>query len=266
MDEVIARDERTLDELSEAINAGHQKVEQNLQDALVHALRTGDDLRQAHSLVPWGEWHRWLTQNITIPVSTAQNYMRLAEFKHLLPEALNNYQRTVNRNGTVQVYSPIGKALTYLKTIGATSSRKQTPIRTDHDEIRRLHASGATQSEISTLLQVSRPTVRYATMSRSDQRAYRAKKQRLANERHMALVEKKRRDSAKKVGGDIAEAYSLLRRCLAVAQSARDAMQTSQARRSVDSSITSLHEAEDRLGRAIRELAIVGIEQKVRDN
>ena len=46
--------------------------------AVQSALKAGVMLRQAKTLVPHGEWERWLTDNCTVAVRTAQAYMRLA--------------------------------------------------------------------------------------------------------------------------------------------------------------------------------------------
>jgi hypothetical protein len=69
---------RRLDELAEEIGQEVQLAEQAWRDALGHAIKAGQALIEAKSLVKHGQWLPWLKENTSLPERTAQHYMRLA--------------------------------------------------------------------------------------------------------------------------------------------------------------------------------------------
>ena len=69
------------------INAAVGEAEGHANMAVQAALKAGALLNHAKTLVPHGEWERWLTDNCAVAVRTAQAYMRLASKLPALPPA-----------------------------------------------------------------------------------------------------------------------------------------------------------------------------------
>lgn len=72
-----ARERSELQGLATEINSEHAAVEASLRTGLAHALRAGELLIAAKSLVGHGEWLSWLAANCAVSERTAQAYMRL---------------------------------------------------------------------------------------------------------------------------------------------------------------------------------------------
>jgi hypothetical protein len=70
---------------ADEINARHRNFVACARTALEEAIRIGELLIANKQAVPHGAWLNWLKKNITFDIRTAQNYMRLFEQRHLLP-------------------------------------------------------------------------------------------------------------------------------------------------------------------------------------
>src|SRR5262245_26424612 len=73
-------DQDNLADLAERIRAELQAAKTAWHNALGHALNVGQALLDAQLLVP-GNWKRWLRDNCSLSVSTAQLYQQLARHR-----------------------------------------------------------------------------------------------------------------------------------------------------------------------------------------
>lgn len=64
--------------IATALHTEHAACEQALTTTLSHAVRAGELLLEAKTLVRHGEWRTWLAANFTGSQRTAQQYMRVA--------------------------------------------------------------------------------------------------------------------------------------------------------------------------------------------
>lgn len=71
--------------LMEMANESAELAEQNLRDAVQHALRAGRALVAAKAQLPHGAWMAWLRTNFDRDIGTAARYMRLADNWHSAP-------------------------------------------------------------------------------------------------------------------------------------------------------------------------------------
>jgi len=71
--------------LMEMANESAELAEQNLREAVQHALRAGRALVAAKAQLPHGKWMAWLRTNFDRDVGTAARYMRLADNWHSAP-------------------------------------------------------------------------------------------------------------------------------------------------------------------------------------
>ena len=67
-----------LKDISVEINTEHEIVVNACKSAVEHAIKAGDLLTKAKSMVNHGQWIPWLKDNFTFSERTAQAYMRLA--------------------------------------------------------------------------------------------------------------------------------------------------------------------------------------------
>lgn len=70
---VVGRD---VNEIALEINVIKRQARHSMMG---YALEVGKRLKEAKALVPFGEWGRWLTENVDYSERTAQNLMRVAE-------------------------------------------------------------------------------------------------------------------------------------------------------------------------------------------
>jgi len=71
--------------LMEMANESAELAEQNLREAVQHALRAGRALVAANAQLPHGKWMAWLRTNFDRDIGTAARYMRLADNWHSAP-------------------------------------------------------------------------------------------------------------------------------------------------------------------------------------
>jgi hypothetical protein len=69
----------------EMANESAELAEQNLREAVQHALRAGRALVAAKAQLPHGKWMAWLRANFDRDIGTAARYMRLADNWHSAP-------------------------------------------------------------------------------------------------------------------------------------------------------------------------------------
>lgn len=245
--EILEPGQRTLEELAASANAAHRQTVDSLINALQHAIKAGDALleaRQRFSPEKGQGWLAWCDDNIEMSSTTIGKYIRLAYYKHILPQELLDAPYNHNTPG-------LTVALEYLRGLPKITEQGRTRA-FDWDEARRLKASGLNNQQIAELLGVARGTVRRAVMSASERRKFDARKKRMkaARERAHQRAQIERLNAPP----DLADAYALIRKALQRVQAAHDSTKTSE-RGGLAHAISSLHRAEDAVARAIKEQA-----------
>lgn len=79
--------DRRLAEIAEDLHSELVEAESQYQSAIGHALRAGELLVEAKSLVPRGSWGRWLAANFEGSQTVAHTYIRLAEHRVEIADA-----------------------------------------------------------------------------------------------------------------------------------------------------------------------------------
>lgn len=204
MTEIVLADQ-SLDELARIIREEDAAANAAFNDALTHAVRAGEALQQVRSVLPRGDWLRWLEENTPVSTVTARLYVRLARYHATLPDDVRN----------------IEQARAYLTGAPPANPHTHAPDPLIEADIKELRSAGYTYPKIAETVGMSVSTVRkYVNPDyREQQIRYRVearRKQRSAAKVFAEKEERQRRDAAaRKVGGDIAEAYSLVRKLTA---------------------------------------------------
>lgn len=77
-------DVSTLEGLAAIANAAHEQVRLHGQELLKRAIAAGDALLRAKEMVDTGRWIKWADRNLTMDITTAYRYMRLAEHREVV--------------------------------------------------------------------------------------------------------------------------------------------------------------------------------------
>lgn len=214
----------TLDQLAQAAADEYRQAENHMLGVLHHFVRFGEVLLAARPQVPEGEWMRWCegvanAAGRTYEYKTAAAAMRLAHYRNHLPAEA--WQPWKDSSGRLMNASP-KHALSYLKGLpiinrkGVSGHPEETRM-----EARRLRTAGLSYDDIAEMVGASSHAVRMwcepAVAKRyAAQRRTVSARQRAAAR---ALREKEKRLDrdrlAKITGGELADAYSLIRRALA---------------------------------------------------
>ena len=98
---------------ADRINREHDLAEQHAVTAMEHAQRAGDLLIEAKERVAYGDWLKWLKENVTVSPRMVQNYMKLARvLPHIEPEEAKRVSHLPIRKAiqTLVTESPPSKA------------------------------------------------------------------------------------------------------------------------------------------------------------
>lgn len=217
----------TLHELAAVVNREYELAFQAARTSLEHAIRCGEALSEARIQVPEGQWSAWLTENFNGASSTANKMMRLALYQHQLPEGvgvdgahamLQGLQRT---NGMI---------------VEAEPSTKRAAVRL-------YNRGGMTLEQVADQFGVCASTVH--NWVKRDERLRRDEAARKA-------LERQERDRAvRKIGGAVAESYSLLRKTAQALDRAAEEATDREVRAALNSAMAKLHEAEDEIVKAL---------------
>lgn len=258
---IINQENRAADEIAraadEAIKAAVAQVaEQAAEPWIVHAIRTGEALIEARKRIPQGGWYGWLKSETEIGPDAAGRYIRVATYQAELPPDVPR-----GRDEVLALLSGLPNA---------------TPLEMYSEEVkieaRRLHSDGRSAEEIRRRLGggMSLTTIRewtdpdYLARRREQERQRKnAAKARRRAHREMTKrarllleqqAERERRDAAaKRVGGDIGEVYSLIRKLTAtIDRTATGAVNKDHAR-ALKSLNHRLFQVEDEIVRIIGE-------------
>jgi hypothetical protein len=88
---------RSLIELEQRIRVAHEGAENAWAvytragaDAVRRALEVGGLLEQAHEIIPYGEWYRWIEGTLPFSRKTADDYRRLDEHREVVEALLDD--------------------------------------------------------------------------------------------------------------------------------------------------------------------------------
>jgi hypothetical protein len=96
-----------LDDLAVQINSENDKLRSHVKNSLTSALRLGELLTQAKSLVKHGEWTQWLEGNCTVSDRQARKYIQLYEGRDQLPIE-NGPEAVLSINSALRLLSEDG--------------------------------------------------------------------------------------------------------------------------------------------------------------
>jgi hypothetical protein len=232
---VIARpevlDTASLTDLAVVINREHGLALEAGNTMIGHAIRAGEALLAAKQLIRRGEWEDWLAENfVGRSIISAQQYMRIARHKHVVLEA-----QATNMKGALRVLH------------GGRDSRID-PVQ--EAEVLRLRAKGLTYQAIAEQLDIPPSRVaKWCNPKAEQRRLRRAHARTIAGRR--ALNRQKRDALVKRAGGQVAEAYALIRRALKALERAAEVEPDRDAKRAIQNATNRLYGAEDEIVAAI---------------
>lgn len=244
----------SLERLAEEANSEHLRCEEDLDrldalagSAVIHALNAGRALLAAQSRMPVGEWVRWAEANVPMHAPTRTRYMRIAEFGDEVRTWLTT---TEGSRGVVN-------AIDFLNSLELRRATGRHADAAVVAEVRRLKKGGIPVSEIAKCVGLSVTSVRChldpAFKRRHLQRNKDNTRRRTAAAKALAEQQRveERNALARNTGGDIAKAYSEVRRLAATIDKALAAAEPSE-RSDVRAALAAAHKAEDALVKAMR--------------
>lgn len=224
----------------------HQRTIDNLRGALDAAIAAGHLLIQIKQQLPRpangrpGVWQQWLREHeaaLGFSYPTAAEYMRFARFEAIVRE-----------HGAVH-------CLDARNLLAVRSSyRADIADPTLVEEAKRLRGEGLTLTEIGDQLGFSRQAIGIWINHESRRERDRRRSER-SRRAAQALRREELRQVARRVGGDLGESYSLIRKALDNLERA-STQYSGGARSEIRSTMSSLHNAEDKIAKALK-LAVV---------
>lgn len=193
----------SLSDLTERANQEHGFVEEALGQALDHVIKSGEALSEVRRIYAHQfhmGWRKWIEDNFNGGHVVASYYIRIYEYRDLVDGLPNVNQAMQRLQGMPAVHQPGYRG--YSEEI--------------REEARTLHANGVSQAEISRILGVNPTTIK----TWIDPKELARQRKRIAEDSKRRQAEKMRKKKeaaqraaerdAKRVGGALAEAYSLV--------------------------------------------------------
>lgn len=230
----------STEELTAIANAEHALVCEHLSMGIVHGIKAGEALWVIKNRRGATGWDAWVVENTDFGRAAAKNYCRWAYYKDVL---LSADERLTAKN-----------AGAYLKGLpqvpGARGPRDQETV----EEVKRLREEGKSQREIADLLGVSKSMVDYHTNphSKEKRKAYQRALHKRQRDAARALAAKEKADAIRKAGGNIATAYSYVRKAAAELDAALGEATSPEVRTALRAALAGVHKAEDEIGNAVR--------------
>lgn len=222
--------------LAEIANREHGLALAAGMSMLDHAIIAGEALLAAKVSVPWGEWEAWVAREFSGSVSSATNYMRYATYKAVLGEL----------GVTSQVV-----AKQKLKELALVRSADHFGMpKSLRREACALVKAGRQQKEVAELYGVSQSTL-WAWINPQAKRERNIGYRRRRKLALAALRKQEQADAARKVGGNIGEAYSMARKLAEEIDRAIACEGNPEARKALTSAYGSLRRVEDEINKAI---------------
>lgn len=218
----LANVETTLEELVATVNREHALATQAARSVLTHAMAAGDALlaiKDRH--IEYGQWRKWVEENVDVHWTTANDYMRVAYFRGRVEElgAAHLKEALALLCGERREGSPAGRA-------GLPGLREQAVD---------LRAQGMSDPEIAERLGVSNSSA-YKWTRPEQVRKYAEKAKR---EKAELREQRERQEAArisravKKRGGALAELYAMSERMQDVLAQAHREEEDTEARRAL---------------------------------
>lgn len=222
--------ESTLDELAAQANREHALAQQAGESMVRHAISAGEALLYAKGQVP-GEWLPWLRENFAGSERLGQCYMRLAQHS----DVVLDHGATSLRSGLALIAYE-GRASWGMAAVS---------------KARRMYSTGQyTHAQLAEEFGVSKPTMtRWLDRKTAQKDRARSRRDR---EARRALARRKDETAARKIGGPIAEAYSLVRRTLQAVERAHGETEGGEVKTALASAMHRLYAVEDEIGKAVR--------------
>lgn len=197
-----------------------------------HVIAAGEALLAARERVPRGQWMQWVLENIDQSPATVWQHMRIARYKERVLESQATSTKGALRllRGEAHTSMPIG-------------DEQERQIVVD------LRNSGMTQAKIAETLGIGRKRV-WRILHPDKYEQTKQRKRRLTIAGHRAERRAERDQQAKAAGGDVANAYSLIRRALQACDRASTQVESREARQAVQNTINRLYDAEDAIVKA----------------
>lgn len=239
----------SLDELAEYIAAECAEVNSHAQAAIgelsaavIHGIRAGEALLEAKARHTGNsDWTAWLDAKSPMGRWQAHKFMRWAFYKDEIA-AMDDITVTAHN---------VSQLLAGLPMIPRITDRRSLPEDT-RDEIKDLAAQGVSRREIARRTNVHTETVRRLTDPAAAEKLH-AKQRRYQQRRtdaRKALERQERDRAAKKVGGRVDKAYSLIRQACAEIDGAMAELES--GRGDLRLALSAAHKAEDHISAAIR--------------
>lgn len=250
--EILEPGERTLEELAEIANREHEAVGTALHSAVLHAVRCGEAIAQAHKMVGTSNWTVWVSENLGFTYQYAGRYMRLAHYRDQLPPEIHHPY--LDNAGRMRQPS-IKRALNYVRGLPpiADFEARQTPKEIQR-EAKRLHAQGMSYREIGRLLAISDCAAAAACdpdrRRRSTESSRRYRQRQKQARRALSLQEKN--VTARQAGDTLGKAHTLLLQTASQVNAALREIEDRDVKRLLDEALGFVYLAEDAIGKALR--------------
>lgn len=236
-------DAPTLADLAETANREHRLAGESARVALTHVLRVGEALLTARQQVEAssGDWRGWVEENWDATYSSAEQYIRVYRHRESVPPDARNIVDAL-------------KAVVGLSAINGVPTKYPEHVRA---EALTMLEEGKNQREVSLALGVSIPTIQSwlhpeKFQTRRQRERDRKRLERTRRERaERALLQQERDQAVRKIGGTVAESYSMLRKTAQRVDQAKEQAEGREARLALKAALTKLHAAEDDIVRAL---------------
>ena len=232
--DVLQPGERSLSELLADFHREHTEAADAVTAAVEHAIRAGLALLAAKELVPHGQWHAWLENNVLGPgrrMSLISAYMRLARHQDMVRD-----QQPATITGAIRAVS------------GMNDSRIDPAMTT---AARQFRDRGLTHAQIASELGITRGRV-WRILNPEGYKASKRKYYKRDMQAKKALIRSERDSEMRKAGGTVSHAYAQIRRLLQTVEAAAAEETDRDARWHLQSAMDRLHNAEDELVLASR--------------
>lgn len=229
----------SLDALAETANREHALCVQAAEGMVRHAIACGQALLAAREQIEPGGWDDWLEDNLDrVHSRTAYEYMRIARHADL-----------VLANGVTS----FAAARRFLREQRIPAARRRASDPELEAEAIRLCHEGMCQRDVAEILGVSQERITYwvnpAALKKKKARLARARAERkAAREREQARAERR---LARKVGGAVAEAYSMAHRLEDELGEAHREAGTPEGRDALALALGHFHKMKDEIVRAL---------------
>lgn len=245
----------TLTELAATANAEHGLAIGAVTKAVEHAIRAGDALIAARRQVPRLQWTQWCEANVDIGSATIFRYIRLATYADQLPKR--------EPLGIDAAYELL-RGLPHLSTVYGVHNLTDIPEDV-LEEVRRLRAEGVAWMAAAQVVGFPYVVVRrrldpaFARQQKSYTNSHSRKKREAAR----ALAREQRDAAVKKIGGNAANAYALIRRAAVELDRSFETAQPHE-RGPLRDALAYVHKAEDEIVKALRVGRSIGRPHKPR--